>query len=126
MNAEFPTFDPCRGDDRRDRLLRSDPARDAYIEDDGFTAAVMAALPPPLPQRSYSWLAPLLGGMAALVLVCFSPLLGNLAATLQSAFDGDLLRALHGHLLPVQSLLVLAPLLIMVYGSAWFAATDSR
>jgi hypothetical protein len=126
MNAEVPSFDPQPDDDRLDRLLRADAARDAYVEDAGFTAAVMAALPPPRPLRSYSWIGPLLGAVAAVVLVCFSPLLGNLAGSLQSAFDGDLLRALHGHLLPVQSLLLLAPLLVMVYGSAWFAAADSR
>lgn len=126
MNAEVPSFDPHPQDDRLDQLLRADAARDAYIEDAGFTAAVMAMLPPPRALRSYSWLAPLLGAMAAIVL-CLSSLPAKLGDSLQSALGGDLLRAaLQGHLVPLQSLLVLVPVLVLVYGAAWFAASDSR
>jgi hypothetical protein len=126
MNAEVPSFDPLPDDDRLDALLRADAARDAYIEDAGFTAAVMAALPPARPLRNYSWLAPLLGGLAAVIMICLAPLSG-LVGSLQTALEGDMLQALlHGHLLPVQSLMVLLPLVALVYGSAWLAASDSR
>jgi hypothetical protein len=126
MNAEVPSFDPLPDDDRLDQLLRADAARDAYIEDAGFTDAVLAALPPPRPLRSYSWLAPALGAFAALVL-CLTSLPAQLSESLQAALGGDVLRAvLQGHLVPLQSLLLLVPLLVLVYGSAWFAASDSR
>lgn len=126
MNAEVPSFDPHPDDGRLEQLLRADAARDAYIEDAGFTAAVMAALPPPRRLRNYSWLAPALGALAAVVL-CLGSLPAKLAESLQAALGGDLLRAaLQGQLVPLQSLLVLVPLLVVVYGAAWFAASDSR
>ena len=63
-------------DDWLDRLLVADAAasRDAYIADDGFTAKVMAALPPPaaLP----SWRRPAvvaLWGLAAAGLAVAAP-----------------------------------------------------
>jgi hypothetical protein len=125
MNPEVPSFDPNPDDERLEKLLRADAARDAYIEDAGFTAAVMAALPPPQRVRSYSWLGPLMGGLAVALVVCFSPLLTDLLGSLLSLDSHALQTALRSHLLP-QGLLLLAPLAALVYGAAWFAATDSE
>lgn len=63
-------------DDRLDRLLRADAAREA-IPDDGFTARVMAALPPAPASVPRDWLTPaLVAGSAALgsaLAVAFAP-----------------------------------------------------
>jgi hypothetical protein len=114
---EAPSFDPL-DDARLEALLRADAARDSYIEDAGFTARLMAQLPPPRPQRSYSWLGPALGGVAAACVAWFSPLLGDLAVPIKTG--------LSGHLVQPQSLLVLLPLVALAYGAAWLAATESR
>ncbi len=119
MNPEDPSFDLDPLDDARlERLLRADAARDGYIEDAGFTAGVMAQLPAPRLQRNYSWLGPVLGGLAAAGVACFSPVMGDLAASVKTG--------LNGHVVPLQSLLVLLPMVALTYGAAWFAATDSR
>ena len=76
----------------------------------------MAQLPPPRPQRSYSWLGPALGGIAVAGVAVYSPVLGDLVSSVRTA--------LSGHIVPLQGLLVLAPLVALAYGSAWFAATD--
>jgi len=120
MNAEIhpgmPDFD--LDDARLEKLLREDALRDAYVEDAGFTAQVMAALPVLRRQRSYSWLGPALGGMAVAGVACFSPTVVDLLAPLSTAVGG------HG--LPhLQNLLVFVPLIAFTYGAAWFAATDS-
>jgi hypothetical protein len=49
---------------------------------------------------------------------CYSPVLGDLTASVKTA--------LHGHVVPVQGLMVLVPMVVLAYGAAWFAATDSR
>lgn len=117
--SEAPGFDLDPLDDARlEALLRADAAGEGYIEDGGFTARLMAQLPPPRRQRSYSWLGPALGGVAVAGVAWFSPVLGDLA--------GSVRTALHGHLVPIQGLLVLAPMVVLAYGAAWFAATDSR
>ena len=119
MNPEVPSFEEGGPDDARlERLLRADAAREPYIEDAGFTARLIAQLPPPRPQRSYSWLGPVLGGFAAAGVACYSPVVGDLLATVKTG--------LSGHLVPLQGLLVLAPLVALAYGAAWFAATDSH
>ncbi|MDR3415387.1 MAG: hypothetical protein P4L83_04295 [Nevskia sp.] len=105
------------GDLRLDRLLREDAARDGYIADDGFTARVMGRLPAPRRRRSYSWLGPALGAVAAAGVACFSPAAAHLAAPFQAA--------LNGHTLPLHSFLVFLPALALIYGAAWLAATDS-
>jgi hypothetical protein len=119
MNSQIPDseLDPL-DDARLERLLRADAAREAYIEDAGFSARLMAQLPPPRPQRSYSWLGPALGGVAAAGVAWFSPVLGDLALPVKAV--------LSGHLVQPQSLLVLAPLVALAYGAAWLAATESR
>jgi hypothetical protein len=118
MNPQIPSdLDPL-DDARLEALLRADAAGEAYIEDAGFTARLMAQLPPPRRQRSYSWLGPALGGVAVAGVACYSPVLGDLAASVKTA--------LHGHVVPVQGLMVLVPMVVLAYGAAWFAATDSR
>ena len=117
--GEAPGFELDPADDARlERLLRADAARDGYLEDAGFTARLLAQLPPPRPQRSYSWLGPALGGIAVAGVACFSPVLGELTASVKIVLSGQLVAA--------QGLLVLAPLAALAYGAAWFAATDSR
>lgn len=123
MNTEARPGMPYTGlddagldDARLERLLREDAARDPYIEDGGFTARVMAGLPAPRRQRSYSWLGPTLGGLAVVVLAGFSPVTAELLAPFKAV--------LHGQLMPLQSLLVFVPLIALTYGAAWFATTD--
>jgi len=122
MSPEIPSFEYDPDDARLEQLLRADAARDAYVEDDGFTARLMAQLPPPRRQRSYSWLGPALGGLAVASVACFSPVVADISVQLLT----PLKAGLHGHLVPAQSLLVLLPLLALTYGAAWFAATDSN
>ena len=123
MNPQIPNeapgfeLDPL-DDARLEALLRADAAGEGYIEDAGFTATVLGRLPPPRKLRSYSWLGPALGGVAAAGVAWFSPVLGDLTATVRTV--------LHGHLVPVQGLLVLVPMVLLAYGAAWFAATDHR
>jgi hypothetical protein len=68
-------------EDKLDRLLRADAARDA-IADEGFTARVIAALPPAPVRAPRPWLTPLLvAGSAALgsaLAVAFAPEGGGL------------------------------------------------
>lgn len=116
-SADEPGLDPAL-DAHLERLLRADAAREGYIEDAGFTLAVMAALPAPQRHRNYSWLGPALGGLAAAGLVGFSPLAGELLAPLKTA--------LSGHLVTPQGLLVLAPLMALIGCTAWFAASESN
>lgn len=119
MNPQDPSFDLDPLDDARlERLLRADAARESYIEDAGFTSRVMAQLPLPRPQRNYSWLGPVLGGLAAAGVACFSPVMADLLASVKTG--------LNGHVVPLQSLLVLLPMVALTYGAAWFAATDSH
>jgi hypothetical protein len=119
MNPQIPSDELHPLDDARlEALLRADAAREAYIEDAGFTARLMAQLPPPRRHRNYSWLGPALGGVAVAGVACFSPVLGELTASVKTV--------LNGHLVSMQSLLVLAPVVALAYGAAWFAATDSR
>jgi len=115
MSTETSGSDP--GDARLERLLREDASRDAYIEDAGFTAAVLAALPAPRRRRSYGWLGPGLGVLAAAGLAGFSPLTQHLLAPARSLAAGQAL--------PWQSLLVFVPLALLTYAAAWFATTDS-
>ena len=118
MNTEIYPGDPLSDldDARLEQLLREDAARDAYIEDAGFTARIMSALPAPQRQRNYSWLGPALGGLAVAWVACFSPLMVELLAPFKAL--------LHGHWMGVQSLLVFIPLVALTYGAAWFATTD--
>jgi hypothetical protein len=117
--SEAPGFDLDPLDDARlEALLRADAAGEGYIEDAGFTSRIMAQLPPPRRQRSYSWLGPALGAVAAAGVAWFSPVLGDLV--------GSVKTGLNGHLVPMQDLLVLVPMVVLAYGAAWFAATDSR
>ena len=122
MNPEIPSFEYDPDDARLERLLRADAARDAYVEDDGFTARLMAQLPAPRRQRSYSWLGPALGGLAVASVACFSPVVADISVQLLT----PLKAGLNGHMVSMQSLLVLVPLLALTYGAAWFAATDSN
>jgi hypothetical protein len=118
MNIQEPEFELGPEAERRlEQLLREDAAREPYIEDAGFTAAVMSALPPAPARRSYSWLGPALGALGAAGLVRFSSLPAALLAPLR--------EVLHGHLPPAQSLLVLLPMAVMVGAAAWFAASES-
>jgi hypothetical protein len=123
MNPPVPNdgpgfeLDPL-DDARLEQLLRADAARDGYIEDAGFTARVMAQLPALRPHRSYSWLGPALGGLAAAGVALYSPVMADLLASVKTG--------LNGHVVPLQSLLVLLPLVALTYGAAWFAATDSH
>lgn len=112
-----PSIDPAV-DEHLERMLREDAVREAYIEDAGFTLRVMAALPPPRAQRHYSWLGPALGAVAVAGLAWFTPLAGDLLAPLTVA--------LKGHIVPLQGLLVLAPLMVLTCCTAWFAASDSN
>jgi len=119
MNAEvrpgMPDFDP--DDERLERLLRADAARDAYVEDAGFTLRVMSALPAQPRLRSYSWLGPALGGLAVVGVAGFSPVMAELL--------GPAKTLLSGHWMRLQSLLIFVPLIALAYGSAWFATTDT-
>jgi hypothetical protein len=117
MNSEIrPEISQLDLDDPLlERLLREDAARDAYVEDAGFTLRVMGALP--RPQRSYSWLGPALGGLAVAGVVCFSPVTADLLAPFKAL--------LSGHWMSPQSLLVFVPLIALTYGAAWFSAADS-
>jgi hypothetical protein len=118
MNAVDPGhFELELDDPRLDAMLRADAARDAYIEDEGFTLGVLTALPPQQRLRSYSWLGPALGGLAVAGVVGFSPVTAELLAPLKIV--------LNGHLMPLQSLLVFVPLIGLAYGSAWFATNDN-
>jgi hypothetical protein len=119
MNAEVhPGHDEFDPDEARlEALLRADAARDAYVEDAGFTLRVMSALPAPKRLRSYSWLGPALGGLAVAGVVCFSPVTAELLVPLKTL--------LNGHWMPLQSLLVFVPLIGLAYGTAWFATTDT-
>jgi hypothetical protein len=114
--TEAPDLDPL-DDARLEALLRADAASEGYIEDAGFTARVLTQLPPPRRQRSYSWLGPALGAVAAAGVACFSPVLADLAASIKIGLGGHV---------STQGLLVLAPMVALAYGAAWFAATDSR
>lgn len=98
-----------------ERLLREDAAREPYLEDAGFTARVMAALPQQQ-RRSYSWLGPALGALGAAGVAAFS--------TLPAALLAPLRVAMHGHLPPLQSLLVLVPVAALVGFASWLAATE--
>ena len=115
VHPGMPDFD--LDDERLESLLRADAARDAYIEDAGFTMRVMSSLPLPQRRRSYSWLGPALGGLAVAGVACFSPMTAELLAPFKAL--------LSGHWLPLQSLVVFVPLVALTYGAAWFAATDS-
>lgn len=103
---------------RLERLLREDAAREPHIDDAGFTARVMAGLPPAPRLRSYSWLGPALGAVGAAGVACFSSLPATLLAPVR--------LALQGHTPPLQSLLLLVPVAALTYAAAWFAATDSN
>ena len=92
-------------DDRLDRLLRRD-AR-AVIDDEGFSARVMAALPPPSPARSAArrpWLTP--------VIVLASTALGSALAWL---FAPDGVNAAQG-MVDLASLRGLTPAAIAMLG----------
>jgi hypothetical protein len=118
MSAEIPGVEQeLPGEARLEALLRADAARDAYIEDAGFSAGVLAALPPPRRRRSYRWLGPALGGLAVAGLAGFSPLAHDVLAPARSLAAG--------HALHLQSFLVFVPLAVLAYAAAWFAATDS-
>jgi hypothetical protein len=120
MSTEIPGYEEAGpGDARLEALLRADAARDAQVDDSGFSARVLAVLPAPRPQRSYRWLGPALGGLAAAGLAAFSPLTHELLAPVRSVASG------HVHALHPQSLLVFVPLVVLAYVGAWFAATDS-
>jgi hypothetical protein len=77
--SDFP------GEDWLERLLREDAARAAPIEDAGFSARVMASLPPPR-KRAASFLVPAMAALGTAAAVCFTPagdfLLHNYAALL--------------------------------------------
>jgi hypothetical protein len=119
MSHQEPEFELSPELDRRlEALLRADAAAEPYVEDAGFTAAVMAAMPPPARRRSYSWLGPALGGVGALALARFSSLPEAVAAPLRAA--------VHGHLPAMQSLFVLVPMAVMMGCAAWFAASETN
>lgn len=117
MNPQVPGVDEELDDAGLERLLRQDAARDAYVEDAGFSARVMAALPPPRRQRSYSWLGPALGTVAVAGVAGFSPLTADLVVQLKNALSGNLA--------PLQTLLLVSSLAAATYFTAWFAATNS-
>ena len=118
MSTEVPGIEQDLPDEAHlEAMLRADAARDAYIEDAGFTAGVLAALPAPQRRRSYGWLGPALGGLAVAGLAGFSPLTHEVLAPARSLASG--------HALHLQSFLVFLPLAVLAYAAAWFAATDS-
>lgn len=120
MNPELPPEQngfEVLDDERLERLLRQDAARDAQVEDAGFSLRVMAALPPPRRVRSYSWLGPALGAVAAAGVMAFTPATAELLAPLKTAMSG--------HWVTLPSLVVLVPVAALTYFAAWFAATET-
>jgi hypothetical protein len=119
MNPEQPIghLDPLE-DVRLERLLRRDAARDPWVEDAGFSLRVMSALPPARQLRSYSWLGPALGAVAAAGVAAFSPVTHELLAPLNNA--------LSGHAINPSSLMALVPVAALVYFAAWFATSETR
>jgi hypothetical protein len=107
----------ARADAWLEQLLRADAAREPYIEDTGFTARVMGALPASRRQRSYSWLGPVLGGVGVVGVACFSSVSTDLLTSLGTALGG------HAGALE-NLLLLLAPVAALTYCTAWFAATE--
>jgi hypothetical protein len=118
MNPQMPEAELSPElDGELEQLLRADAGREPYIEDAGFTARLMSALPPRRERRSYSWLGPILGAVGVAGLAGFSSLPADLLTPLQVA--------LHGHLPSLQSLLVLLPVGVLVGFASWLAASES-
>jgi hypothetical protein len=60
------------GEDWLERLLREDAARAPHLEDGGFSARVMASLPPPR-KPAARWLVPAMTALGTAAAVCFTP-----------------------------------------------------
>lgn len=60
------------GDDWLERLLREDAAHAPHVEDAGFSARVMASLPPPR-KPAVRWLVPAMAALGAAVAAGFTP-----------------------------------------------------
>lgn len=66
-NRELPELAPNRSEAWVDRLLAADAAASDYVEDDGFSAAVVMQLPPQSARSSTRWIIPLMSVVGFLV-----------------------------------------------------------
>jgi hypothetical protein len=70
---ESPSGRPAspESDDWLDALLAREAAATPYVEDAGFTAGVMASLPPKAARAPYRWIVPAMGVLGFLIGVVF-------------------------------------------------------
>ena len=119
MNAEVPPdlhrFDGPDDGAWLDALLRADAADEGHIDDAGFTARVMGALPARR-ARSWQWLAPALGALGAASV---------LALTGTNPF-APLMELQAGHVLGLNAWLSLLPAVALPYLAAWLCTSDLR
>jgi hypothetical protein len=105
---------PHPGDNQNDawieRLLASHAAAAAYIEDDGFSARVLAQLPPRTVRSRTQWVVPLMSVVALLVGLGLLSGGENLSTRLAelARFDSLSIRALLAVILPLAVLYWLA------------------
>lgn len=82
-DAESPVPAPAQ-DAWLESLLRDDALQAPYIDDDGFTARLMTALPPPRSRKNHGWI---IFGMTVLGVLIGGVWLHGVAAFLHEFFN---------------------------------------